>query len=56
MAPEALDGKYHEKSDIWSCGVILCLLLTGVYPFEGETDEEIFQSIRECNYSFYKPE
>lgn len=45
MAPEALAGKYTEKSDIWSCGVLLYYLLTGEFPFQGDTPSEITAKI-----------
>ena len=38
MAPEMIKGCYNEKCDIWSCGVILYILLTNEAPFYGDTD------------------
>ena len=45
IAPEVLAEKYDEKCDIWSCGIIMYILLCGYPPFNGETDEQILEKI-----------
>lgn len=35
IAPEIFRGKYTEKVDIWSCGIITYILMTGKYPYIG---------------------
>ena len=52
IAPEVLDGKYNEKCDIWSCGVILYILVIGEYPFVGRNKSEIIKKIKKGDYSF----
>ena len=46
IAPEVLNKKYNEKCDIWSCGVILFILLSGQPPFNGQSDQEIMKKVR----------
>ena len=42
IAPEILEDKnYNCKVDIFSCGVILYIILTGKVPFGGYTTDEI---------------
>jgi len=51
-SPQILDGRYTEACDLWSCGVIMYILLCGVAPFEGKTDLEVWEKVRMGNYSF----
>ena len=37
MAPESFEGLGSKPADIWSCGVILFLLLSGRFPFTGDS-------------------
>ena len=45
MAPEVALNKYNEKCDIWSCGVILYILLSGYPPFNGPNDNAIMAKV-----------
>ena len=54
VSPEVLSGKYTEKCDVWSAGIILCILLTGEPPFNGPNSGVIYNKIRNYEYSFTK--
>ena len=53
-APEILKGYPYDgfKTDIWCCGIILYAMLCGYLPFDGDNNQEIFQSIVECKPEF----
>ena len=51
-APEIVRGeKYNAfKTDIWSCGIILYVMLCGSLPFIGENEEILFENIMKCKF------
>lgn len=55
IAPEVLNKKYNEKCDIWSCGVILYIILSGQPPFNGQSDQEIMKKVRIGKFSYADP-
>lgn len=52
MAPEiVLKTEYHgEPADVWALGVLLYVLLTGIFPFKGQTDKELYKKIVTSDY------
>lgn len=54
VAPEILEGvPYDTKSDMWSLGVILYILLGGYPPFIEQNQRELFRKIRKGQYQFH---
>jgi len=55
VAPEILEGiAYDTKSDMWSMGVIVYILLGGYPPFIEQNQRELFRKIRKGQYEFHE--
>ena len=52
MAPEVFMKNYDQKCDVWSCGVILYMLLSGEPPFRGTNTEKVKNSVQNLNINF----
>ncbi|XP_047162598.1 calcium-dependent protein kinase 2-like isoform X2 [Vigna umbellata] len=52
IAPEVLKRKYGPEVDIWSIGVMLYILLSGVPPFWAESENGIFKAILRGHIDF----
>ena len=51
-SPEVLKNNYNKKCDIWSCGVLMYVLLSGHFPFFGKTQKEIKKKILSGQFTF----
>ena len=55
IAPEVLKKHYNEKCDLWSCGVIMYILLSARPPFGGEDDVDIMERVATGEYDLESP-
>ncbi|KAJ8287945.1 hypothetical protein COCON_G00006040 [Conger conger] len=53
IAPEVINYEpLGVSADMWSIGVITYILLSGMSPFQGDSDEETLRNIVEMKYEF----
>ena len=55
IAPEVLQKNYGAKCDIWSIGVITYIILSGIPPFNGASDQEIMKKVKLGKFNFNDP-
>lgn len=52
IAPEVIKKNYDNKCDLWSCGVIMFILLSGYPPFDGDNDDQIMSNVLKGEFAF----
>ena len=55
IAPEVLKMNYGSKCDVWSCGIVAFMLLSGTIPIRGSNPREIMRNVVKGDWTFYAP-
>lgn len=54
VSPQVLRRSYDQSCDVWSCGVIMYMLLCGYAPFQGETEMDTCHKVLRGTYQFHR--
>jgi len=52
VAPEVLMKSYNHECDLWSCGVLMYILLCGSMPFYSRNRKKMLAKVRRGRFSF----
>ncbi|KAL7522088.1 hypothetical protein ACHAWX_006773 [Stephanocyclus meneghinianus] len=52
IAPDVLQKSYDKSCDLWSIGVIAYILFAGYPPFNGTSNKEVYNAVRNGMYYF----
>ena len=56
ISPEMLNRQAYGKAvDMWACGIIVYVLLSGSLPFYSENQKELFEWIKKGKYDCSTP-
>lgn len=47
VSPQVVTRRYDRQCDLWSCGVIMYILLSGSSPFGGANEKEVIAKVRQ---------
>ena len=58
MSPEIVSKSdyWGPAADVWACGVILFIMLTGNLPFKSQNEKELFRKIQKGVYVLACPQ
>jgi len=52
VAPQVLTRNYDKQCDLWSCGIIMYIMLCGHQPFRGKNQTELLLKVRDGSFVF----